>query len=260
MQHKKLIEPTNQKEIEKLSVLLVAYNEANSIDSTIRSYYKEINSNNLLEFVVAEDGSTDGTKRILKNLKKEFPLRLITSNKRKGYTKSVNESLAKCKGEWIFFSDSDGQYFPADFWNIWKERNSYDMIIGHKVNRDESAYRLILSRVFHIMSNRLFKLNLKDADCGFRLIRRDIVTPITRRIKHLEYSFWMEFTINACINGYKVKEIAIRHSNRKNDKSRIYTPKKIPKILLKQVIGLLQFYTENKSQINKQKNRNYKNS
>ena len=60
----------------KISVVFPVYNESYIIEETITSYYNELKGKIDFEMIVAEDGSTDGTKEILQRLKKEFPIKI----------------------------------------------------------------------------------------------------------------------------------------------------------------------------------------
>jgi len=236
--------------MKKVSIILPVYNEAKIIRQILMSYYNEICrkfSPEIIELIVAEDGSTDGTKEILFSLHKIIPFKLISRNERKGYAKAVSDALKNCKGEWIFFSDSDGQYNPSDFWKLWIQRDRCDMVIGRKVRRRENIYRIVLSKGFHILINVLFGLKLHDADCGFRLIRKEVVQAIINDVKLLEYSFWAEFTIRACLKGFKICEVPIAHNERLYGETHIYRLSKIPKIVIRQLIGLARLYIEVKN-------------
>jgi glycosyltransferase involved in cell wall biosynthesis len=227
-----------------IDVLMPAYNEVSSIRNVVLEYYDEIGRKLPSRFIVAEDGSYDGTKDVLLSLKTEIPISLFCGPVRKGYTKGVGDALKKCRGEWIFFSDSDGQYSPSDFWRLWENRYKYDMVVGRKLHRSEGAYRTVLSNGFHGIANNLFGLNLHDTDCGFRLIRKELVDSILSEVKCLEYSFWSEFTIRTCLRGYKVLEVPISHASRMSGKTQIYKPSKIPMIVLKQIKGLASLFVE----------------
>ena len=226
-----------------VSIVLPAYNEAETIKDIVIDYFKEIVSKLPSKLIVAEDGSVDQTPEILESLAHELPISLFSDRNRKGYAKGVGDALKKCKADWVFFSDSDGQYCPNDFWKLWENRHGYDMIIGRKLQRSEGIHRTILSKGFHCLFNTLFGLNLHDADCGFRLIRKDVVQSVVEEAKLLKYSFWAEFTIRACLKGFMVREVPISHSSRPNGGTRIYSPSKIPVIVLKQLKDLARLYT-----------------
>jgi glycosyltransferase involved in cell wall biosynthesis len=225
-----------------IDVVLPVFNEAGSIRRVILDFYNEIVQKLPSRLIVAEDGSVDGTKEILLALKNEVPISLFCGLKRKGYAKGVADALRKCEEEWVFFSDSDGQYFPSDFWQLWENRDSFDMIIGRKLYRSEGIHRTILANGFHTFANTLFGLKLHDADCGFRLIRKEVIDSVLDEVKFLKYSFWAEFTIRTCLKGFKISEVPITHSIRANGNTQIYTPSKLPLIILKQLKGLLDLY------------------
>jgi glycosyltransferase involved in cell wall biosynthesis len=225
-----------------VSVVLPAYNEAETIRGVVLDYFEEIRGKIPSKLVVAEDGSVDGTKEILASLADELPISVLSNRNRKGYAKGVADALKGCDEDWVFFSDSDGQYFPSDFWTLWENRDSFDMIIGRKVHRSEGLHRTILSKGFHSIFNGLFGLRLHDADCGFRLIRRNVIQSVVDDVRFLKYSFWAEFTIRACLKGFKVCEVPINHANRANGGTRIYSLSKIPLILIKQLKGLAKLY------------------
>jgi glycosyltransferase involved in cell wall biosynthesis len=227
-----------------LSIVLPAYNEAESIRGVVLEYFGEIVTKLPSRLVVAEDGSVDKTPEILTNLANEIPITVMSDRNRKGYAKGVRDALRACKDEWIFFSDSDGQYYSSDFWRLWENRYGCDMIIGRKVQRDESLYRIILSKVFHILSNTLFGLKLRDGDCGFRLIRKKVIQSVVDETRILNYSFWSEFTIRASMKRFRILEVPIHHANRANGGTRIYSPSKLPMIILMQLKGLIYLYRD----------------
>ena len=231
----------------KISILLPAYNEAEIISDIVRAYHSEICGKLPAELVVAEDGSTDGTREILFSLRDELPIVVLSDHNRKGYAKGVKDALNSCGGDWVFFSDSDGQYSPSNFWNLWEHRDGYDMIIGRKLRRSEGIHRTILAKGFHGIANGLFGLGLHDADCGFRLIRRKVIRSVIDEVKFLRYSFWAEFTIRACLKGLRVCEVPINHASRTYGSTQIYKPSKIPMIVLKQLRGLARLYTDVKN-------------
>jgi glycosyltransferase involved in cell wall biosynthesis len=239
----------------ELSVIMPVHNEAGSIKEIILDYFEtiicQLNNSNL---IIAEDGSTDGTREILFSLKNDIPINLFSDIRRKGYAKGVEDALKKCDGEWIFFSDSDGQYLSLDFWKLWQQREGHDMIIGRKLKRSEGLHRSVLARGFHIIANNLFDLDLHDADCGFRLIRKDLINSMGTEAKYLEYSYWAEFTIRASLMGFNVHEVPINHATRTHGKTQIYKPSKIPLIVLKELKGLAALYFEMRRKSNMYKN------
>lgn len=235
------------KERSKISVLLIAYNEVEIISSIVKTYHNEICRKVSASIIVAEDGSTDGTKEMLASLRNELPFVLLSDPNRKGYAKAVNDALRYCNSDWVFFSDSDGQYSPFDFWKLWKHHDDFDMVIGSKVHRNERIHRTVLAKGFHKIANGLFGLNLHDSDCGFRLVRKEVISSVIDEVGFLKYSFWAEFTIRACLEGFRIREVPINHRSRPHGNTHIYESSKIPMIVLKQLKGLAHLYLDVRS-------------
>ncbi len=223
-----------------LDVVLTVYNEAEAIRGVVSDFYEEIVTKLPCKLIVAEDGSIDGTREILTEMTNEMPISLLSDPRRKGFAGGVRNAITKCEEEWILFSDSDGQYLPSDFWQLWENRDGYDMIVGRKLYRREGIHRTILAKGFHGVANILFGLNLHDSDCGFRLVRKDLVDSIVDEVKVLKYSFWAELTIRSCLKGFKVLEVPINHSIRINGTTRIYSPMKIPYIISQTIERLIR--------------------
>jgi glycosyltransferase involved in cell wall biosynthesis len=227
-----------------VDVVLPVYNEVATIRRVILDFYKEIAVKMPVRLIVAEDGSDDGTRDVLLSLRNEIPISLFCDPRRKGFSKGVSDAFRRCRAQWVLFSDSDGQYFPSDFWRLWENRNGYDMIIGRKLIRNDGVHRKVLASGFHALTNALFDLKLHDADCGFRLVRKEVIDSVLDEVKCLKYSFNAEFAIRAALKGFKILEVPINHAYRARGETQIYKPSKIPFIVIKQLQGLAELYAE----------------
>jgi len=225
-----------------ISLLLPAHNEADTIEKIILDFYQEIGTKIPLEIVVSEDGSTDRTKNVLLELSKKIPLTLILCEERKGYMNGVKDGLRKATGEYIFFSDSDGQHIPSDFWKLYEKRNSYDLIVGRKIKRQDPAHRIVISTVFHILVKIFFGMPLRDPDTAYRLIRRRVLDEVIDDTVLLKYSFWTEFTVRAFKKGFKVTEVPVVHKSRLQGDTRLYKSSKLFSIIVSQMLGLLKLW------------------
>ena len=229
---------------EALTLIMPVYNEATGIEKTISEFYDEIVRKTGAEFAIAEDGSTDGTKEILQEISTKLPISLYLGSERKGYARAAKDALKRANSPYVFFSDSDGQYIPSDFWSLWDHRFEADLVIGRKIRRAEGIHRIILSKGFHAITRMLFGVKLHDIDCGFRLVRRTLLLAVLDKVEELEYSFWGEFTIRALASKARIVEVPIRQSRRVEGDTRIYLPKKLPKIVVKQLLGLFRLKRE----------------
>jgi glycosyltransferase involved in cell wall biosynthesis len=232
----------------EVTLLLTAYNEADTIENVIREYYGEIGEKIPLKILVVEDGSTDGTKEILGKLSKEFPIDLLLGEERRGYSKAVVEGLRHVKTESVFFTDGDGQHRAEDFWKLFGLESKYDVISGWRVERADALHRKVMSKVFQWMARVLFGLpKFHDITAPYKLMRSDAAKIIAKDWRYMKESFWTEFTIRAHIKGFNILEVPVIHRSRMGGGSTsVYKLWKIPKIAFSQIEAMLKLWSENK--------------
>jgi len=232
-----------------VTLLLTAHNEADTIESVISEFYREIGEKIPLKILVVEDGSTDGTKEILLKLSKTFPLGFLSGKERRGYSKAVTEGLKRIDTEYVFFTDGDGQHVAKDFWKLYEFRDNYSVVSGWRVKRADALHRKVMSKVFQWMIKGLFKLpNFHDITAPYKLMQSDVAKVVANEWKYMKESFWAEFIIRAHKKGLKIVEVPVRHRSRidnsNNSSTRVYKPLKIPKIAISQLLGLLRLWPE----------------
>jgi dolichol-phosphate mannosyltransferase len=224
----------------QLTVFLPVYNEAGSISGVLDGFYSGVVRPLGAQLLVCEDGSSDGSPEVLARVAQQIPMRLVTSRVRKGYGGAMRDGLSLVETPFVFIADSDGQYEPSEFWKIWNAADSYDMVIGRKVHRQERFYRALLSRGFHVLIKAFTNVPLQDMDCGFRLIRRDVIVKVLPEVTSLRYSFLAEFSILAYRKGFRILEVPVVHQARINGSTSIYSWNRLPWIVSHQVVGLLR--------------------
>lgn len=235
---------------ERVSVVFPVYNEEEVIETTIKNYYNELKGRLDFEIIVKEDGSTDRTKEILKELAKKYPLKLYMSDERKGYQWSVIEALRHARYEWIFLVDSDWQYRPYDFWKLVHFMKTHDIILGRRVRRMDPWHRILMSKGFNFLIRILFNLPYRDIEPGYRLIRKRVLDEIIPSIKCLSF-LTSELVIRAHNIGYKVVEVPVDHFKRLKGTTNVFHYYKIPFMIIKELAGLFSL----KLQMSKRKNK-----
>ena len=236
-----------KKTSDSISILFVVHNEEEVIEGTIQKFFHEISNKIPPKIIVAEDGSTDNTKKILLNMSKTTPMTLVTGKNKKGYMRATKDGLMHVNSDIVFITDSDGQFVPSDFWKLYKELENYDMIIGWKKNRSDPTWRQIIAKSYHLLVRSVFRFPIHDPNTAFRIIRKKLLDDITYETQYLKYSFWTEFTVRAYNNGYRIMEVPINHKKRLNGKSHIYSLNKFPQMLISQLTGLFKLWNELKT-------------
>ncbi len=229
----------------EISFLFPVHNEAKIIEEVITEFFNEISSKIPIEIVVAEDGSTDGTKAILRDLSKRIPMKIILGKDRKGYSQGLIDGLAKVDTDYVVFLDSDGQHIASDFWKLYELRKDYDIVTGWRVKRADGLHRKIISSVFKWLAKILFKIpKYHDITAPYRIVNSTIAKKIANDSKYMRESFWTEFTIRAYFNGFKIKEVPVTHRKRLDGETNVYKPNKLFGIIVSQLKGMLSLKKE----------------
>ncbi len=229
----------------ELSVIMPVNDEAEIIEEVVTNFYKKIikklpNS----ELIVTEDGSTDGTREILKALNKKINFKLIATPEKKGYFKATKEALKLAKGRFVLFSDSDNTHDPDDFWKMYKSINKCDIVLGYRINRQDPIFRKMVTKIHNSLMNLLFLTNYPDINCSFRLIRREVMENVLDDVKVMRYSISTEFIIRSRKKGYRILTMPVKHFQRKTGKTFISSPKKLLSVAMKYFIDTLKLRIE----------------
>lgn len=226
-----------------ISLVLPVYNEALIIDHTVRNFFDELDGKVPFEMIVCEDGSTDDTKTVVRRLGRELPIRVFTSEQRKGYLGAVKDALRLAERDWIFLVDSDYQFAAIDFWRLVPQMASHDVILGKKSPRKDPVYRILLSRGLNALLRTLFRVPFTDMDTGFRLLRREPVAAIAPLVRHFAF-FTAEFVVRCHQAGYRICEVPVPHYSRKLGSTNIFFVSSIPLIVLQQLRGIWRLRQE----------------
>ncbi len=225
-------------------LLTLVYNEAAVIEKVIRGIYSEVLSRlTKSELLVVEDGSTDGTKDILSELRRELGFTLLMEDGKQGYTAALRLALeyARDRGKYIFFTDSDGQHSPADFWLLKEKISEADMVIGVRDHRQDSWFRNSISAWMNrLIIPLLFGVRLRDINCGFRLMRNELVGYCLSQEWFFRDCIFTELTLRAARAGFRIAESPVHHSQRLFGTSSGLPTRKMALILSRMLGNLLK--------------------
>ncbi|MFH0977832.1 MAG: glycosyltransferase [Candidatus Woesearchaeota archaeon] len=227
------------------SIIIPVYNSADTIEQIVRSYYRFSKTLPDCEFIIAEDGSVDGTKSILSRLKKELSFTLVSGRERKGYVQAVKDALKIAKGRIILFSDAGGHY-AADFSPMLKFVKSYDIVSGRKAPRKDPFARILYSNVYNTLVSVLFLHVFRDIDSGFKVYRKEVIDAVLPECVLFKDCISTEILLRAVAKGYKVKEVPVRHILRNIKEVKTFKLRKLPSIFSRLIISLVLLRLERK--------------
>lgn len=209
--------------VDELSVFFPAYNEEKNIKSTVEKAAEILPQvARSWEILVVNDGSTDRTGEIIGGLIRKDPrLRMITHNPNRGYGAALATGFYKTSYKLVAFTDSDGQF---DFSEISKflekqQETGADLVIGYYLKRQVPFYRLLGTRAWQLMVFSLFDLNVRDIDCAFKLIKREVLEKIPPLESGRGPFISSELLIKAKKMGFKIIEVGVHHYPRTEGQS-----------------------------------------
>lgn len=200
-----------------LSVLIPAFNEEQAIEATVRRVHAALAAAaNPFEIVVIDDGSTDRTPDILKNI--VLPqLHIITHSQNRGYGASMKTGIRRSHGSLIATIDADGTYPLEDFPRLLQELRSgqTDMVVGARVKKGAHIpwIRRPAKAILGILARTLTGMNIPDLNSGMRIFTREL----GERYMHLypqRFSFTITITLAALTNDYIVTFLPIDYHKR----------------------------------------------
>jgi glycosyltransferase involved in cell wall biosynthesis len=202
----------------KLSVIIPCYNEANTVEIIIDRIIKSYKENK--QIIVIDDGSTDGSKEILKKIIFKKIDHLILNEKNYGKGFSIRKGIEVATGDVILIQDADLEYDPNDYYKLINPiKNNYaDVVYGSRfISSDEKRvlyYWHSLGNFFlTFLSNVLSNINLTDMEVCFKVFR----TNILKNIKLYENRFGFEPEVTAKIAklNLRIFEVGIKYYGRK---------------------------------------------
>ena len=158
-----------------ISVVLPIYNEVKSLRYVIENWHFFLKKENFdHEFLLCEDGSSDGTKELIVELCKQYPCINLSEEKRRGYGGGVLAGIFASSKTYILCIDSDGQCMPNSFNKIYSMTETNDIVIGERLPRNDPKIRIIYSKLFFGLFKLLFKTKIKDPSCPYVIAKKNI--------------------------------------------------------------------------------------
>lgn len=208
---------------EGISAFFPAYDEWGTLGSMIAVTSSILNEMHVPhEIIIINNGSTDYTNIILEELKKKYKnLRIVYFQKNQGYGGALKAGFAAAKKDIIFYTDADAQYDIMQLKTaISRMDKNTDAVIGYKINRADPYHRYILGKMYQRFVKMMFKLRLKDVDCDFRLIRKNILKGID--LKSKSGVVCIELMKQVENRTSRIKEIPLKHFARAYGKSKFF--------------------------------------
>lgn len=226
-------------------VIIPTFNEKENIEKIIRRVFSLEKD---FDILIVDDNSPDGTAAIVKSLMQEFSGRLYIEERRgkKGlgtaYIHGFRWALQKSYN-FIFEMDADFSHDPKDLLRLYEAcaKKDADVAIGSRYINGVTVVnwpigRVIMSYYASAYVRMVLGIDIRDTTAGFKCYRRKVLETINlNEIKFMGYAFQIEMKFNAWKYGFKIAEIPIIFTDRKEGVSKMNS-----KIFKEAFLGVLQ--------------------
>ena len=213
----------------KLSIVVPAYNEERRIGCLLNDYLRFISERQLeWELVVVVNNSVDRTEDIVKNVQNRYHSRvkLLVFQYPIGKGGALIEGLSAADGEFLAYIDADNSVIPEELYKLYRivieQRRA--IVLGSRwlpasiVDPPMPLIRVVSSRIYNFMVNILFRLRLKDTQCGAKILHRRLFENIKPQLFIADMSFDVNLLYIAKRLGYDLIEVPVLWYNQSGSK------------------------------------------
>lgn len=199
--------------IKQISVFFPCFNEEGSIGKTVEKAIKALEDKRIdYEILVINDGSTDQTAQVVEKLiKQNSKIKLINHPKNLGYGEALKSGFYNARYNVIVYTDGDGQFDFSEISKFLEKIEDYDLIIGFRIKRQDPFFRILFNKGWKLSLLAFFGLTLKDVDCGFKMIRREVLETIPHLESQRGAMINAELAISTKKYGFKIGQVGVNH-------------------------------------------------
>ena len=213
----------------KLSVVIPAYNEAESIPETLRSLYSTLIRYGIEhEIWVTNDNSKDETAEVLATLQKEIPTLVFETNKGpNGFGYAVRYGLERFSGDCVAVFMADMSDDPEDLVKYYKtmEEKNVDAVFGSRWGKggkviDYPRHKKVVNRIANFIVKMLMRIDYNDTTNAFKLYKRETIQGIKPFLSP-HFNLTIELPLKTMVRGYTYAVVPNSWTNRKYGESKL---------------------------------------
>jgi glycosyltransferase involved in cell wall biosynthesis len=205
----------------KISIIIPVFNEQQTIEAILRRVLGANKKESpILEIIVVDDGSTDGTRDILTRMATESTeptVKIFVHPKNQGKGAAIRTALGHIMGDLVLIQDADLEYHPEDYPAVVKPIVEYgaEVVYGSRFLGTHRAFlfwHYLGNKVLTLLTNVLFDSMLSDMEVGFKAFRTDVIKSIPLEARG--FDFEPEITAKVLKRKLKLYEVPITYSGR----------------------------------------------
>ena len=230
-----------KKTLNSLSIVIPFYNEQHRLLASLKTLKSYLVTKKNIEIIFVNDGSTDKSDLIIckfiKKYKKLFKIKYIKYKKNIGKGFAIKKGILNSKKDWIMICDADMSVNPNQIEKWFKKKYIKYENIAYFGSRNHSQSKIktsilrkFLGLLFNFVIYSLFRIQIKDTQCGFKLFNRIYALNIFKKLTSYRFSFDVELVILLKKNNIAIKELPIEWVHKKGSKLNIIYD--IPKMMI----------------------------
>lgn len=212
----------------KLSVVIPAYNEAESLPETLRSLFSTLTREQIPhELFVVNDNSKDATEDVLQSLAAEMPsLTWVKNSGPNGFGYAVRYGLERYSGDCVAVFMADMSDSPEDLVLFYQKLSEgYDCVFGSRFKKggkviDYPAHKLWINRLANTLVRFTFGFAYNDTTNAFKLYRRETMEGLKPFLSP-HFNLTLELPLKAIVRGYSYAVVPNSWTNRKHGVSKL---------------------------------------
>jgi len=190
------------------------YNEKKTIQAIIGRVMKSPLEK---ELIIVDDGSTDGTRDILKEFDGRPDIKVVLHEKNRGKGAAIATGIKYINGDYVIIQDADLEYHPEEYSKLLEPllRGDADVVYGSRFKGSGRAF-LFWHRMgnlfLNLVTNLLYNSTLTDMETCYKTFRRDVIKDM--KIESRRFNVEPEITAKVLKRKYRVFEVPITYSGR----------------------------------------------
>jgi glycosyltransferase involved in cell wall biosynthesis len=197
----------------KISIIIPVFNEAATIEKVLQSVRSSPVDK---EIIIVDDGSTDGTRDLLK-LEASDETRIFMHDVNQGKGAAIRTGLRYAAGDYVLIQDADLEYDPADYEILLKPilRGKATVVYGSRFLGEHKAmlfWHSIGNRLLTLVTNVLYDTTLTDMETCYKVIPTELIRSI--RLRANRFDFEPEITAKILRRGHRIYEVPISYAGR----------------------------------------------
>jgi glycosyltransferase involved in cell wall biosynthesis len=204
----------------ELTVVVPVHNEEDAIGGVLASWSADLERLGIdYRITVYDDGSTDGTPRVLRELAGRNPRLSVFRHENRGHGPTILRGYREARAPWILQIDGDGEMASSHFAALWQRRESADWIVGTRQDRVGALVRRLVSAGSRAAVRLLIGKGVRDVNSPYRLMRREALLPLLDLVPQGAFAPNVLLSGLAARAHLRVVEIPVPHLGRRSGRA-----------------------------------------